>query len=493
MEGAIVQLSEKFVNSTMKKIKQELSFVYENLPKRDNLEDFDEFLLSIINEIMIEIDNLMEVTYDNVYIYQKRRATTKKRWYKKEIDEEVGLYKEVNIVAKTLFEDTLKGDIETFYQIYKCNTPDDLRELRLKELESWMKDDSTPLSHFKYIKDKTQRQIISALSNDIKYMFYKEIYEKCPKGKHSNISTLPISISNIPIDFTNRAKMNTNNVIDDGKEKYFLDKYQISDTRILESRMNVEALKRGMVKEVLKWLNAKDIEIFNYCMSVALVDEDFYRTRQIIVDIGDIVRNVYPGNDSSDSYRSVKESLYRMQYLNSGIVDESLRGFTTKLLDNVEIFPNSNGKETAQIFVNIHIMNQYIQNNTISNYSDVINNFKLSTSKIGIYSIQRERIRIATSQPDAEELIFETNYNFFRGIFLFSNKRKRKNIETIEKMLDEIVENEIAIKSFERKGDKFTLVFYPISEQERKDLINQTVFDPVKLEEDNQYFLENPN
>lgn len=485
-----MQLSESFIEKTKHKIKTLFDPISDNLSKNNKEINLELFISSVLKEITNEIEHLVEVTYDNVLLYKKRRYMTKKRWYEKEISEEAGLHQEINVVAKSLFEDTLKGDTEMFRQVYGCSNPDELKELRLKELKEWVEDDSIPLCHFRYVKDKTSRQIVSALKNDIKYYFYERIFNECPRGKYNDVSTVPMSIANIPVDYTNRAKMSVSDVIDDGEEKYFLDKYQISDTKIFESRINVEILKRGMVTEVLKWLNAKDIEIFNYCLTVGLTDENFLTTRQIIVDIGDIVKNVYPGSQGAPSYKAVKESLYRMQYINTGIVDDSsLRGFTTKLFDNVEISANSSGKETARIFVNIDIITQYIQNNTISYYSDVIRNFKLSTSKIGIYAIQRERIHLATVQPEAEELVFETNYNFFRGIFLFSSKRKHEHIKTIEKMLDEIVENKIAIKYYKRKGDRFKLVFYPISEQERKDLINQTVFDTIEKNK-NPYFIE---
>lgn len=470
-----MEIPDTLVHRFNQKFKEDFKSIYDEFLYESTNIEFQDFMSGVMNEVIDEVDNLIEVTFDNVYTYQKRRSVTKKRWYKKEISEELELYKEVEIVAKSLFEDVLRKDESQFENIYKCKNPKELKKLRIKELEKWVEDNELPLSHFRYLKGKNKQSIVSAFTNDIKYSMFKKMHEKFPRGKQSAISKLPISITNLPIDYTGRAKSDRNEVIEVGREKYFIDKYHITDTKILESRMNVEVLKTGMLQQVLKWLNQKDIEIFKYCMS--LVDEKFYTTREIIVDIGDIVRNVYPKSDSVHSYMSVKESLYRMQYLNSGVVDGSLRGFTTKILDNVEIYSTDESrKETAKIIVNIDIVNEYIKNNTISYYSDIIEQFKLPASKIAIYPIQRERVGLDTITPDAEkteEIKFETNYNFFRGILFFSNKKKKKNIETIEKMLDEIVESNFAIKGYERKGDKFTIKFYPITPQERKDLLSQ--------------------
>lgn len=431
-------------------------------------EEIDYFFDSLIQEVIWEVDSLIEVTQETVYVYKKRRQTTKKRWFNKDIQEQKSFFKEIEIVAKSLYEDLLNDNPEQFHKIYGYHNYEELKAGRLIELQKWANDMEAHITNYRYLKDKTKKQILTALSNDVKHMVFSEIYRKCPKGRQGAIPSLPISISQLPIDYTNRVKINSQQIVTSGSEEYMLNKYYIDNETVLESRISVEILKSGVIGKVLKLLNKKDIDTFLHCMAVA--DENFFSTREIIVDIGDIVKNVY-STDGKNNYMSVKESLYKMQYLNSGVIDKSLRGFTTKIFDNVDIYSTGLNKETAKVVVNIDIVNEYVKKNTVSIYKEVIDQFKLDSSKIAIFSIQRERIKIDATTPPGQQLLFYTNINFFRGILYFSNKKKRENIKAIEKMLDEIVENRITIKKYERIGDKFTIEFYPISETEKRDLI----------------------
>lgn len=467
-----MQLPDSLIVDLKKRVKELFEETYLKCLSSTE-EEFDIFIESIFNEVLDEVDNLIEVTNDTVYTYVKRRMMTKKRWANKEISKQENMYNEVEISAKVLYEHTLSGKPEKhqiFHSLYGYDTYEELKEGRPIELKKWAEDHEEPICKFIYITFKTKKQILTAICNDIKYIVFNEIYSKCPKGKQSAIPSLPLSMSQLPIDYTSKVKVE-NKLVENDQAEYFLNKYIIDDNTVLESRLNAEILKTGVLDTVLKTLNSTDISVFLYCMS--LRDENFYTTREIIVDIGDIVKNVF-GSKGQKNYIAVKESLYRMQYLNSGLIDNSLRGFTVKIFDNVDIYSTKETKrETAKIVVNIDIVNEYIKEQTVSMYKDVIDRFKLESSKVAIFPIQRERIKVATNTEEDDELFMQTNFNFFRGILYFSNKRKKENIKTIEKMLEEIIENEIAIKGFERKGDTFILEFFPISPQERKDLLNQ--------------------
>ncbi|MCA1064583.1 hypothetical protein QTG56_23540 (plasmid) [Rossellomorea sp. AcN35-11] len=431
---------------------------------------FEMFLNETIQEILDELNSLVEVTNETVYVYINRRLSTKKRWVSKELKSKSLFYNDIEVVAKTFYERQIKKDSEKFYNSYGFHTFEELRSSIVNELHEWSKDHEQHVSQFKYLETKTSIQIIKGMANDIRYIMYKEIYQKCPKGITSAISSLPLSMSSLPIDYTNQAKIQNTEAVKVEQGEYYLNKYYIDDHTILESRLNAEILKQGVLDSVLKTLNSTDINVFLYCMS--LRDDTFYNTREIIVDIGDIVKNIFSSR-SSKNYTAVKESLYRMQHLNSGVLDQSLRGFTVTIFDNVQILPSEEGdKETATITVNKDIVGQYVKEQTVSQYRDIINNFQLDTSKVAIYRIQAERIKASLNTKD-EYPILEVNYNFFRGILYFSNKKKRVNIQTIQKMLDEIVANDIAIKSYERKGDIFTLEFYPLSPKEKRELVSE--------------------
>ncbi|WCK57715.1 hypothetical protein PP175_27140 (plasmid) [Aneurinibacillus sp. Ricciae_BoGa-3] len=428
---------------------------------------YNKTLTTIFNTL--DLEHLFEVTSDTLSPIVKRRQKTKKRWLDRELNSEGLFYKEIEVVAKGLFEQ-FQDEPEKFKAVYQCDTYEELKVKRLAELRTWLEMDDIPVSDFPYLKDKQRFQIQKAFDNDIEYIALKLIKEECPFGMQSAIVALPNSMSNIPIDFTNRIRMNQNPILSQGKDQFFSDMYHIDDNTVLESLVNVEILRTGVIASVLKTLNAMDVKIFLSVMTKQ--DENFFTTREILVDIGDVVRDVYT-SDSQKSYMSVKESLLRMAHLQSGLVSDTLRGFTVKIFDNVDIAKATNSdKEVAKIVVNIDIVNQYIKNQTINMYRDRIDRFELDSAKIAIFPLQRERIRCSMITKPGKPLVFQANINFFRGILYFSNKKKRENIKIIEKMLAEIKRNEITLKDFHRQGDTFFLEFYEIDNRERKDLLN---------------------
>lgn len=460
----------KIPHSFIDEVKEDISISFKGVYEEyiDEV-DFNDFFEDILTGVLYDINNLLEVTMDNVQVYSERRRSTKRNWVKKELNGNHSFYKSVDVVAKSVFVDVMNSDPVKFESVYGCKNPEALKEKIKEEMSKWESDESQPLSYFKYIKDKTKRQIKIALSNDIKYLLYKNIQEHYPRGMRGEIASLPILMSEMPIDYTNRGRMETNNVVDIEGKPHYSTKYYVDDNRFLESFIDIDVLKTGVLKSVFRTLNANDLNVFIYLMT--LRDENFYTTREIIADIGDIVKNAF-GSTGKKNYMAAKESLYRMEHLSSGMIDENLRGFTVKILDNVDIVRTESNKELAKVVFNIDIVAQYIKNQTVNLYNDIIKHFELKSSKIGIFPIQRARIRVATSGGPDDTLIFHTNYNFFRGFLYFPNKRKRENIKDIEDMLKEMIENKIAIIDYVRKGDMFALKFYPITEEEREDLLN---------------------
>jgi hypothetical protein len=463
----------KIPHSTIRNIldesKRSLEAVYTKYLLEYHGVGFERYCSGVVDELLVSLEHLVEVTFDTIDPVLDKRMKTKKRWLHKELNSEGPFFNEVHVIARGLYEQ-FQDEREKFRVVYGCDTFDELKERRLKELEEWANASEIPVCHFPYLKGKHAFQIDKAMKNDIQYIALRIIREECPYGIQSAIVALPNSMSNIPIDFTNRIRIRDDEVVTRGHEQFYLNKYYIDDDTYLESFLNVEFLKTDIMTAVLKTLNATDIRIFLHVMS--LRDENFYTTRQIVVDIGDVVHSVF-SSDGQKNYMAVKESLYRMQFLNSGAIDSSLRGFTVKIFDYVDIYKSNDGKEMATIIVSINIVNEFIKDRTIKIYKDIIDKFKMDSSKVAIFPLQRERIRCsASAKDDNEPLLFHANIKFFRSILYFSNRRRKENIKIVERTLEEIIANKITVKSYERKGDTFLLEFYPISEQERRDLLN---------------------
>ena len=99
---------------------------------------------------------------------------------------------------------------------------------------------------------------------------------------------------------------------------------------------------------------------------------------------------------------------------------------------------------------------------------DVLDN---NLSRIICYAMKREQI------SNQETFIGEYNYTYFQKIVRFKLKNKKKNLQLIKESLQEFVDNNIVIDSFELKNNVFIIKFLPLSDAEIQDLN----FDKTKL------------
>ena len=76
-----------------------------------------------------------------------------------------------------------------------------------------------------------------------------------------------------------------------------------------------------------------------------------------------------------------------------------------------------------------------------------------------------------------ETLMSEYSYTYFQKIVRFKLKNKKKNLQLIQESLQEFVDNNIVIDSFELKNGVFIINFLPLSEAEIQDLN----FDKTKM------------
>ena len=95
---------------------------------------------------------------------------------------------------------------------------------------------------------------------------------------------------------------------------------------------------------------------------------------------------------------------------------------------------------------------------------DVLDN---NLSRIICYAMKCEQI------ANQETLMSEYSYTYFQKIVRFKLKNKKKNLQLIQ----EFVDNNIVIDSFELKNGVFIINFLPLSEAEIQDLN----FDKTKM------------
>lgn len=460
-----MKLSMKIKEELISILKDRLENKYKTIMPYFADISFDDFLNDIIIEIENEVSTLTEITKEDVQKKYQRIHRTKYRWYNKELEEGSEFMKDID-AAKRLYKNLLLGgELDKFKLLYgNVECYEDIESVMKKEFKSWLSNEFV-LTDFKYLNTKGKHQIKKAFYNDAMYICFNLLNDKYPHGDEgditSSITEYPYTMTVIPIDQTNRVKLDTSTKITKANRDYFVNKYIIDDDSIMQSLLDVEALQKMVMASTLKVLGERDVNIFFSVLSKR--KSDFFATRTIEVDIGSIVKDVYKSRNETN-YLRVKDSLYKMAFLSTGIVNRSLDGFTFRLLENVKIKGN-----IAYVIVSTDVVNDFLEDRTIKMYTDVINNLQLESSRILIFRLQKERINCYTENRN----IFNTDLNYFKRALFLTNKRKDRNIKIIEKALDEIVEHKVTLKSYRRKGDMFELEFYPITEKEKRDLLGR--------------------
>lgn len=425
-----------------------------------------------MKEISISIDNALEELKDtpldefaineSIRTVNENIKRTKQRWVAKDIDNEGPLREEYNLL-KGMFL-LVNSDDSKFFELTGYYNPKESKEKTIKSLNEWIESNDRLLGEYKYIQTKMEWQIISALSNDVEISFYRELLEEIYKNKVETFE-VPKELAQYPMDTTNSnipVDSETIEKVKSGDVLYIdLDVYEFGDT-IFKSRYDVSIFKEQTMSLSIKRLGKLDQEIISYLLQSR--DENFYRTREVTTTIGDIVRSISRSR-SGHTYRAVRESLFRLQYLTILAVTSELRGFSLKILDNVDIIPVDD-KDTVRVLFNEDVVQQVANEQTMLMYRDVVKNFNNDMSLPIMLNLQIERVRAFSRGKSS----FRMTYNSFRKFLFIRDKKKSRNIKKITDALDEIVEGGKTLKSYTRDGDNFNFIFYPISEDERRDL-----------------------
>jgi succinate dehydrogenase flavin-adding protein (antitoxin of CptAB toxin-antitoxin module) len=477
-----VEITEDMIYEINNEIKDSFEAIYQKYLQPKKKMEFERYFHSITEDTWEELRNLMEVTKETVYAIVKKREVTKRRWVQNEYKEDklTGFQQEVAMFSY-LYDKYKDTDLSSFERITGARTVEEAEAKEKRALEEWEKNHEILVCDFPYFKFKKTNQIHSAIINDAKYLIIKKMKEKYPKGEQGTIVSMPNSITKFPYDHTNRVKINQLSIED---SQYYKEVYFINDKTRFESRLNVEALQEGLMQENLKLLNSSDHQILFYLMS--LKHEALYQPIPMVVEIGEIVRNVYL-TDGKKNYLTVKESLIKMDYMEVRVIDEStLRSTKVEIFHKVTIEVDEvTKKEVARIIFSEDLIHEFVKNQTVSIYKQIIDRFKLNSTKVLIYPLQRQRIYSASIEQEGNRILYNTNLSFFRGALVFGSSKRGTQIKMIENALDEIIENKITLKWYERKGDNFLLEFYPFTEKEKRDLLSNNAPEKFLLNKSN--------
>ncbi|KOO48157.1 hypothetical protein [Priestia koreensis] len=449
--------------------------VIDRISKLRLLTVYQETLKSDLESIILP---LYEQHYENKDVQESLRALkkdflrrTKRRWLDnavrdfqrkdpKKNRELIGEYKALLPYYETngeeLFRNQFKEDV---------SSPEELINSRIKVLEAWCEDDSKLITDYAYITQKTKKQREKAISTDISIIIGLTLLDPSfQNNQHQNIIESPFSTVENPFFSNSRAKLIVEQPLlkKEGKE-YFSSLYNSEDGTDYELLIEKEYAEETGNK-------VSDLDRFDYKVFLEIMskrDELFATQKVIHIKIGDLVKSLYD-TDSQRNYKSIEERITKMKHYSMTKIQEDKK-LAYGIFDFVDITTMPNGTRIAEIHVNEVIYRDYIQRQTVRIYKNKVEKLSLDAAYHLLFIMQKERL-----------ICYETNssytvardYLYFSTKVRFRKRRKNENLIEIEKALDELVEQKLAVQSYKRNGQVFQISFIPVGESEVQDLLS---------------------
>ncbi len=404
-------------------------------------------LLQCLNEDMVENNELLNKSLLQQIIINTLDDSNKSLFCKIE---------NINTIFNGLKND---GAIDNFINLYNADNMNDyiLSLLEFDKLTEWMENNECWLSDFEFLKFLSLRKINSYFGRDIQKFMYSYLLENFQKGRSTDLQIMSKWVTKFPLDITNKKNYKENTYIYMSESEWFTTKGYKGD---------LDVIIQSCINQTLTEL---DISILQYLLSVA--ETDFFSTRTVSCDLGEIVRHIYGSKASSKDYKRIANRIYRLNLFRVIFVSKDFTNQKPFTIIKAEVndSPLSAGKKVIVAEFSKEFIEDIMKKGPISVYRNIVNSYELSSSKILIYSLQNERYDLVRQNLP---LTKEYTYTFFKVALFLSNAKKKDNDNLILRTLQEIMSSGLILKSFSVNKDIYQLEYLPVSAKERMDLAN---------------------
>ena len=384
---------------------------------------------------------------------KKSRLQKRSRWYKSyindidtiNIDDPKHPLANIVVMAKTL-------PVDDYTKMFGDKDLDEIIDDKKKAATQWKNDSNSLLIDFPGISSLTNNSIYNSLKNDLIISAWKYIEDELAGNIDSYLRLFPVDLVDKPLfspsSFTLMMDTASNNLLkeiitdEDGKE-------------LLEVTVDSGKLTPP------KAMDSNDLKLVNAFISNINMQE-FYKEKSVVVDLNTLGKEVVDYHVGKNVIKKISNSCRKLVEYNFSY-EEAGSKIYFNLFDNIVIKEDVERPYAIAQFCEI-LSNAIIKKKLISITSasyDVLDN---NLSRIICYAMKREQI------ANQETFIGEYNYTYFQKIVRFKLKNKKKNLQLIKESLQEFVDNNIVIDSFELKNNVFIIKFLPLSAAEIQDL-----------------------
>lgn len=503
----ITQLSDAFKDEAIKKFLT----IYREIFKKD---DFNSYLDSVIDELNSGISGYESIEKKIITSKISYIRKTKQRFFSTSLNAWVNnlnleskhknkdksknrteaLYKSLinlnNIeltkqapkefsVIKEVYEKltSIESLADTFEKSYGVKDFNEYVKKVISEIYTWTCDNDKPLCTYKYLKVLTFTKKRNWFKKDLELHYYKFMYLHrnldCNTDlKKMNISPMEYNLK-IPVDPSNRKTTTTR------QGNSFLYVHKINDFIRVKTLIIMPNADKDIEKQ--KLLNLFDTQVIKAL--IKLSDEDFFVTRRVVCDFGDLVKklssytneriykNVHDSLKKISSYQSIYENELTGESRNydiykADIIPKSTYKYNNETLD----LKNLSIKTYNKLMVDVTFSQKYI---SLLLQSAIFTNDEISCksnmAEALIVPLQCERYK----KLNDDTLTAKLGYNsFFNAVLTLGKTNKYKNLKKISEALDEIKSYNSIIKSHSRNKDFFYIEFYPLLKNEKDNLLN---------------------
>lgn len=403
----------------------------------------------------------------------KMRRQKKKRWMKTYLSccEKYSLQEKKNPYHSVL-NDYKQFLGEIFQKIYNAPDVESAIENYKVSMKVWQENDKTLLIDYPLLNTKTVNQVKTSYKTDLIINLIEIILESYDGNIESYFSKKPAILLDKPL--FSPSKFSVDVSIEDSLGSYMANLVDIDSEDIL-FRVFVNIDKDTEAINKFKVFDAKDNQLLMTLFN--RIDLEFYENKQILIEVGALAKSIN-SRPSQRLYDDVQKRIHNMALTRFQLYKKSnpkVPVSTFSFFENVNNIERD-GKKYLQITFGEALYESITKKKMISVTSSNYNSLEREMSKLLYHNLQKERIALSiTPILDADGYLYKKyKYSYFQRIILFKKKKKADNIQLISETLQEFVDKKIALAKYyyDKESGLFHLYYYPLSDDEKADLIN---------------------
>jgi hypothetical protein len=447
-----------------------IEFLYDNSFFLSEEEFIEDYLQQLLQETFVSGNKLIDPKEIRNPAY-KRRQTTKKNWFqllKKEVKENRPnpILEDVEL-AKKVFKKT--KDKEQLKTMFGAENPEDVPKVRLKELEIWSKSTKTNIADYPYLNTKMKYQIEKAFSTDFCFLVAEFIMQNYNGNLSNWIDKRLNSWVEVPIFSSESHTLKTNLEHEhELNETVLYNDYKVDEDFFIRTLIPVKDDQSVLTKKNTV-LDEKDSRIIQFALSKR--DELFYKDKTVHLDLYDLVKEIYNSkgvkNYDAVESRIMKIASYQVQGIakkkNSRDTKFHINFFQKAIIETDEV----TGKRYARITFSDATHQEFLNRQFVQIYSDVMKKFKDNPlSSLLLYAFQKERLDCYLQKKSYTNYY---PYQYFSSKVRFRSKKMDVNLKLINESLQEFLDNQVLIQSYQKKHQGFDISFIPLQNYEIQD------------------------